>query len=374
MLGAMDFLTNSTTSAPAPDYGVWPYLAILLAWLTFGSFAVPMKSKAVIDSNVHFLVYQSNKTFWCFASAHLILFYEDYKFSPWGIVSGFLWVPAGAAAVVAVQNVGIACGQAVWQVTIMLSSLCWGLIFFHEKYVSLWGTFGFVGLLAIGVVGMTLSFNMKANKPELLEQEAAGPLAASMVSEGTTGSTNSRGRVRTRSGMSDIRFRDDDLQAAGATEKGFVASTALGLGAALFNGIWGGANLIPSKICPYHGIDFVISFGTGAAIANATMIIVYVCVAKILGWELPSPHFKVMAVPGFLSGILWSIGNFCSLYVVNTIGVGIGYTLIQSSVIVSGAWGIFYYKEMHGRPLIYWTIFCAIAVGGILGLTEMKAH
>merc|ERR1712054_659912 len=79
-----------------------------------------------------------------------------------------------------------------------------------------------------------------------------------------------------------------------------------------------------------------------------------------------------MALPGLISGGLWSTGNFCSLYAVNTIGQGIGYSLIQSSVIVSGCWGIFWYRELKGRPVVYWTMCCIVCMVGVLGLASEK--
>merc|ERR1712083_259558 len=170
--------------------------------------------------------------------------------------------------------------------------------------------------------------------------------------------------------MGDIRFGADDVVEAEINEDAKPrASPCLGIAAALFNGIWGGANLVPSHYAPFGGIRFVISFAVGAAIANLTLVVIYVFLVKCI-WKtkIPSPQFRVMAVPGFASGSLWSAGNFCSLYAVNTIGQGIGYSLIQSSVIVSGLWGILYYREMSGKPILYWSACCAVCIAGVLGL------
>lgn len=152
-----------------------------------------------------------------------------------------------------------------------------------------------------------------------------------------------------------------------------ATSVALGIGAALFNGVWGGSNLVPSKYAPLHGIHFTISFATGALIANVTLVFIYVAIAK-LWWRspIPSMQFRVMALPGFISGTLWSAGNFLSLYVVHHMGEGIGASLIQSSVIVSGLWGICYYREMSGRPILYWSLCCAICLGGVTTLALEK--
>lgn len=405
--------------------GYLPWLAVAGAWFAFGSFAVPMKWKSVVDAEVNPLVYQCYKTFWTFVTSHLVLFFQPYEFTWWGILSGFSWVPAGVAAVIAVQNVGIAYGQAIWQVTIIMTSCVWGFAIFRDEEVkSWWGTGAALACLVVGVVGMTISFNMYKADPDdaalshvfasqaqnVIADEArnsapatpsnqaetkpvpendlersvtlersvnsnparsatentmrAGLLSRSgLISVHSNVSVISGPRRQTRSTLSDVRYAADDLAPSVAGRK---ASVALGIGAALFNGTWGGSNLVPSKYAPLHGVHFVISFAYGALIANVTLVLVYILWVKAFtGGPLPSPQFRVMALPGFLSGTMWSAGNFCSLYVVNSIGQGIGYSLVQSSVICAGLWGILLYREMTGRPLIYWSFFCAVCIGGV---------
>jgi len=410
-----------------------PWLAVMGAWLSFGSFAVPMKWKSVVDAEVDPLVYQCYKTFWTFVTSHLVLFFQPYEFTWWGILSGLSWVPAGVAAVVAVQNVGIAYGQAIWQVTIIMTSCVWGFAILRDEQVqSWWGAGAALLCLVVGVVGMTISFNLYRaqgnGEEDLLGLEASeqqSPIppearhSAPAIINGTEAravspsdlesadqrslplpqsrstTTVNRGlrshlsafssvsaisapRPCTRSTLSDVRFAADDLVPEENSQIGQKqTSMALGIGAALFNGTWGGSNLVPSKYAPLHGSHFVISFATGALIANVLLVILYVTWIKLgngKGGVLPSPHFRTMALPGFLSGTMWSAGNFCSLYVVSTIGQGIGNSLIQSSVICSGLWGILLYREMSGKPVLFWSFFCAVCLGGVVLLAlERKA-
>lgn len=59
-----------------------------------GSFGVPIKSEAARSVDIDPLVFQTYKTFVCFATSWLILLTgETFTFSPWGIVSGLFWVP-----------------------------------------------------------------------------------------------------------------------------------------------------------------------------------------------------------------------------------------------------------------------------------------
>merc|ERR1740121_1314113 len=145
-------------------------------------------------------------------------------------------------------------------------------------------------------------------------------------------------------------------------------SYQLGVLAAIFNGVWGGANLVPSHFSSIQGVHYIISFGIGAMVAMCMLLLAFCGWRKTQGEPLPSFEVRAMMVPGFLSGMLWSMGNFCALYVVATLGQGIGYSLVQASIVVSGLWGIFYYREMSGSSVVYWVLSCLVCFVGIGGL------
>merc|ERR1719401_1204505 len=97
-------------------------------------------------------------------------------------MSGFSWVPAGAAAVVAVQHIGIACGQAVWQATIISSSFIWGYVVLRDEVIHNWLVTSIsLILLLTGLLGMTASFNMSTN--ETFSQKDASSTLAGTVGE-----------------------------------------------------------------------------------------------------------------------------------------------------------------------------------------------
>jgi len=150
-------------------------------------------------------------------------------------------------------------------------------------------------------------------------------------------------------------------------------SVALGIAASLLCGLTGGAEVVPSKYAPYHGIHFVLSFAYGAVVANATFLVCYgIMSAYVWRQPFPSPQFRVMAVPGAISGLLWSLGNAFSLYAVNVLGQGVGFSALQSSVIVGGLWGILFYQQLNGKAMIVWCFFLAICVMGMVGLATQK--
>jgi len=328
-----------------------PWLAVLMSWICFGSFAVPMKSSAVIEAKVHPVIYQLYKTCWNCAASFLVLLFFPFEFTWWGLASGFCWVPAGIAAVVAVQNIGMACGQAIWQMTIIFSSFVWGFVILQDTQVrSLAGTLLSLGMLALGVLGMTWAFSLSTG------EQAKGLLQPLL--------RNRRGDPEGRPHVPAAGCKD----ASKHEKQGPKLSYEVGICAALFNGLVGGANLVPSHFSSIQGVHFVLSFGIGALLANGLLLAAFGGWRCLRGEPLPSLEFRVMLVPGLVSGLLWAVGNFCALYAVATLGQCIGYSLVQASIIVSGLWGIVYYRELSGVAILYWATACMVCFFGVVGL------
>lgn len=377
---------------------VLPWLAVLGAWLCFGTFAVPMKWPSVVEAKVDPLVFQAYKTWWTFATSFLVLLFYPFEFTWWGLASGISWVPAGVAAVIAVQNVGIACGQALWQITIIITSFIWGFAILRDEQVKDWyGTSCSLLCLTVGVLGMTWSITQTGRTQRLTSGRPRPKMVISIPSflrprSRTTSSSGSEAGTYVSmpdpagppaEAGNDAGTPADATAPTEAIEEALSPRTQMqlqrrrrawitGISAALFNGVWGGACLVPSHFSPISGVHYVISFGFGALIANILLLLAYFIWLKANGLELPPFSVRVMAVPGFLSGTLWAAGNFCSLYVVSTLGQGIGYSMVQGSVVVSGLWGLLYYQEISGRPVLYWCMACALCGVGMAGLAFEK--
>jgi Transmembrane family, TMEM144 of transporters len=155
----------------------------------------------------------------------------------------------------------------------------------------------------------------------------------------------------------------------------------VGIALAVFNGCYGGSIMVPLKFCPdpaiTNGIGYVWSFSIGAmVVTTALWIIRYLWVLNETGsvkgayQALPSLHLQEMWKPGGLSGLLWSIGNLFSILAVDYLGEGVGYCVCQASMLVSGLWGIFYFQEVKGAPIIFrWFLSALLTVSGILLLS-----
>jgi Transmembrane family, TMEM144 of transporters len=127
-----------------------------------------------------------------------------------------------------------------------------------------------------------------------------------------------------------------------------------------------------------QGTHYLLSFSIGAAIVTTALWLLRY-LANVVHEQgdyvaayhaLPSFHLRVMWKAGVFSGILWSIGNYFSLISVFYLGEGVGYPLVQSSILVSGLWGIFYFGEVkgHGR-IAMWVLSSLFTISGILLLS-----
>ncbi|KAL3936983.1 MAG: hypothetical protein SGBAC_007818 [Bacillariaceae sp.] len=121
-----------------------------------------------------------------------------------------------------------------------------------------------------------------------------------------------------------------------------VQKRTLGILSAMFCGIYGGSIMAPMKFAPpdAKGTHFLISFGIGAAIVNLSMwvfrcLYLYQRHGSVSGAyrALPSFHIRKMWLPGSICGTLWSIGNFFATISVEFLGEGVGYSVVQASML-----------------------------------------
>jgi hypothetical protein len=296
----------------------------------------------------------------CFITSFLTfpIFDQDFYFTPWGILSALFWVPAAVAAVYAVQNAGLALAQGFWSSLIVLVSFSWGICVFQEQVRSILGALVSVTIMVMGIWGM--SYYSASDDDKEYNRDVQSE--SSMLDE-------------FRQPIIPINDENTDHPNGLPTSN---RKRRIGLLAAAFNGIWGGSVMAPMKYAPEeaHGTGFVISFAIGAVIITLSLWIArwiynytYTNSWSRAYRELPSMHLQVMLLPGCLAGLLWSIGNICSMISVNNLGQSIGYSVTQAAMLVSGMWGIFYYQEVK-IPIkkLKWFLAAIVTVVGILCL------
>lgn len=239
------------------------WACVLGAVICFGSFGVPIKSARVRNADVHPFVFQTYKSFWCFATCWFVLLARPFNFTWWGVVSGLSWVPAGAAYVVGVQHAGLAINQALSSSLVVAVSTFWGVAVFREPVRSIPLAILAFLMLVVGISSMAYFSVPKqdaaASPEDAPEPDAADPRA----------SLNARRRSASRDGglSEGPSLNDDSLEELPRAEVVAAISAplllsdaiaarsprkcntpvppkkknlALGLSASAFNGIWGG--------------------------------------------------------------------------------------------------------------------------------------
>ena len=404
------------------------WFAALIAVFSWGSFGVPIKSNVNVD--VNFFVMQSYKTMVCFVTSWLVVFLgEPVRFTPWGIVSGLFWVPGAACGIYAIRNAGIAVAVGTWSSIQVVVSCVFGIIIFQEKVKDKTQTMLAFGILMCGLVGMSRYSDPSSGAGDKTTTAGYAPVNSSDPGASTSSiDQNSRsviiptgGKKRKSSkaliqrheeavmadvspssaeintmtpmeieGSGDISLEED----AKAIEKDRVVlfggrlvltKRQMGVLGAVINGAWGGLNLIPLHYAQrdegMSGAGYVISYASGSM-----LVCILIWIGMFLyeffrrGYStteaveaLPKWHVNELGVPGVCAGLLYSIGNFCSILAVSYLGQGVGFSFCQGQLLISGLWAVFFFKEIQGREKITkWFISAFVTIIGIIYLSYQK--
>lgn len=379
-------------------------MAAVGGMLAFGSFGVPIKSKVAQTLDIDPLAMQTYKTSMCFLTCWLVLLYgEELSFTPWGFVSGLFWVPGGIGTIFAIKNAGLAIGIGVGSSFIVLVSFTWGIFVFGEHVHSRLDACFAVGCMMLGLLGMAYYSAPNVIEEALEEEHRLDPAEIGgefQCLRSVTSDDGEEGQDQLLE-MPSVEQHDEEEAVAG-DEVVIVDSTpgvyidelsdshivcfgskwsrrTLGILSATFSGVYGGSIMVPMKWAPddAKGMGYLISFAIGAATVNLSFWIIRgLYLSRRMGSfsagydALPSMHFRKMWRYGGACGLLWSIGNFFSILSVEFLGEGVGYSVVQSSILVSGLWGIFYFHEVQGvKTISKWLLSAAITVLGILLLS-----
>ena len=368
-----------------------PIVGVGLSVVAWGSFTAPMKCKTVVAAALDPVVFQLYMCVGIAAASALPLavpqIWEARAWTWYAVVSAGFWVPASILSVYCVRDVGIALGQGVWSGIVALTSFLWGqLVFNRTMRDPALGGFG-IALLVCGIAALGF---ISGGDPQHDAADLDAPLVdtAASVQEAVVpipGAAPTAERPRRR-----VR----------------------GLVLALCVGLLAGSTMVPLELSPTvpfhdpdHGLNsltFAVCFGVSSAGVALAIFLLHVLGRRLCGKPAPRMEWRTCALPALLSGGLWAVGNLgCVLAVLPPLGLTVGYPLSQARsdsarakrprpaprpsrpprlpprarererppvehllsairvtaqgcLIVSGIWGIVYYKEVpltHG-PVI----------------------
>jgi hypothetical protein len=377
------------------------FVLAAFAAISYGSYGVPIK--ATLDLDVHPLVLQSYKTIVLFMTSWFVLFLgEEAKWTPHGLLSGFLLVSGGTFGIYGIRNAGMAVAIGTWASVTVLMNFIWGMLVFREPVHSFFGASLSFLFLGLGLVGMG---KYSAAPPKHIPDDGKeAELEVELVEEKA---------VHDRYGLTPQKripnFGDEEViqlinhpephtdddeteykeKKAHTVVVGGISLTQreAGILCAVLNGILSGSSLVPmqyAKAQGFGGLSYYISFGSGALVANSSMwalIFLHAHYNRPQGTPLratletmPSIHLRELWFRGLMAGLLLSFGMFGALMATNILGQGVGNSLVQGKIIVSGLWGIFYFKEIKDPDLITkWFLSAGLCVSSILWLSHERS-
>jgi glucose uptake protein GlcU len=383
------------------------YIAAIVSCLSFGSFAVPIKGRIANEVNIDPLVMQTYKTALCFLTCWLVLLLPNvhFSFTYWGLLSGVAWIPGGTAGIYAVRNAGLAVSQGTWSALKVAVAFVWGIGVFHECVRSKTAATAAIIMLMMGLWGMSFFSSLRPrrtrsdNRQEDDDDEEYSEMEQPLLPEGDEDDTESTNRrvIIQRSGDGPITDDDEedspripveDDELSDLTFDDGMANLrcckmrrrTLGLICACIDGIWGGSILVPMHFAgpKTEGLGYVISFAIGASAVLIGMWILRIASSAVTlrslqeaVRKLPPLHLRKFWLQGCSAGLLWSIGNVCSILSVEHLGEGVGYSIVQAQMLVAGLWGVLWYREVQGWQAVAGWFLCALTtLCGILLLSH----
>jgi glucose uptake protein len=230
-------------------------------------------------------------------------------------LGGMIWAVGGLSAFTATNTLGMAKAFGVWAPLNIIVSLIWGAVLFDE----------FVNLSGKTIVWLVAAIVMILVGVPLI-----------IFAKGT----------------------DGDEQKPGAFRLGLIGAVGAGI-------LWG-SYFIPVKyagVSPWAG-----AFPSALGMVSGGVLL---ALPSRRSWKLASPGDALRAC---LTGLLWSVGNYGMLLLVDAIGAGKGFTISQTAVVVSALISIYWLHEPAPKTRAAGLTFigCVLATLGGIVLGNLK--
>jgi len=225
-------------------------------------------------------------------------------------LGGMIWAVGGLSAFTATNKLGMAKAFGVWAPLNIITSLLWGAVLFDEFVNLSAATLAWL-VAAIGMILVGVSL--------IIGSKGAGEAG----------------------------------QKPGAFRLGLIGAVGAGI-------LWG-SYFIPIKyagVSPWAG-----AFPSALGMAAGGVILAF---PSRRSWKLAASGDVARAC---LTGVLWSVGNYGMLLLVDAIGAGKGFTISQTAVVVGALISIYWLREPPPKTRAAGLTFigCVLAtVGGIV--------
>lgn len=276
---------------------------------------------------------------------------------------------------------GLAIAVGTWASIMIMVNFLFGIIIFREPVHDILGTFSSFVLLIFGLIGMS-HYSEPQKMSSLQSQTNRDPENYATMS--TPLQDSSVDGLMIEQNMQDA-VDGVHVELLGVP----LSKRQCGILGAVLNGFFTGGSLIPlhyAKLEGYGGANYIISMASGSFIANCCLWLgVYLYKvytfrqADHAGQEamkaMPRLYLKELLVPGTLAGVLLAIAMFGSIIAVTYLGQGVGNSVVQTKILISGLWGIFFYKEISGtKTIVMWFVSAAVSLVAIIWLSLERLY
>ena len=244
---------------------------------------------------------------------------------------GLIWAVSGYYAFLSTNRIGIARAIGIWAPLNIIVSLLWGIFLFGEFLQTSVPALVLTVLSVMAIIaGITLII-------------FAGDISGKKSNSGASPS-------------------ETEPEKPGS-KRHYLTTGIIG---AVIAGILWGSYFIPIRISAIS--MWVAALPLAAGIFTGSLLLVLFTRESLL-LEKPSWYFRVC-----LTGLLWGIGNFSSLKMMELIGTGKGFTIAQLNVALNALFGIFLFKEPQpGSKAAFFTLTgITIALAGSILLGSLK--
>jgi glucose uptake protein len=241
------------------------------------------------------------------------------------MLGGLVWAWSGIAAVIAIQRLGMAKAMGIWSPLNIIVSMLWGMALFGEF------------------------LSMRSGKVIIVLACVAAMVAGILLIVFATDQT-------------DAGSGDEETE---AKMKRTARGALVGVVAALVAGVGWGSYFIPIRVAETSSWVAAFPLAVGMAIGAAMPLALRPSSAR--------PGVK----PGTLamvSGLMWAVGNYGSLQMMELLGTGRGFTIAQSCVVVNALVGVFVFKRPRPNSLAGFQTLLGVAIAtvGAVGLGLLK--
>jgi glucose uptake protein GlcU len=280
----------------------WGFIAAVFSICMFGSFTINFKFGSLQRTGFDPMVMQIWMNLAIGTSSLIVISYEGFHWSNWGILSGGLWLLCNMMAIVAIQNIGISISQGVWSGSTIIVSFIWGAAIFHQTPASIGLSILALVVLCIGIAGISIAgTDLLGRKAE----ETSGLL------ETPPGSVQELGEII-----------PEPMSPRKKMLLGFASAFLLGIP----NGsVYAPLNPLIKEDEIWKGATYLPSFGLGLLIVTPVFALPYFF---LFLRKQPDWNWKVLPLRACLAGIMWNAGNWSSLYALQYLGYTVGFPLV----------------------------------------------